>query len=109
LAARASQLDPFKPDIVRWLEAYPLSAAQIFQRLKEAGYPGGYTIVKDYVRRVRPRRAPAFLTLAFAPGKPRKSTGASMARSHSARLGVERIPCIRDSATRVQPSPDARS
>jgi transposase len=68
-ASRASQLDPFKPDIVRWLEAHPLSAAQILQRLREAGYPGGYTIVKDYVRRVRPRRAPAFLTLAFAPGE----------------------------------------
>ncbi|MGQ0592843.1 MAG: hypothetical protein ACT4QB_09390 [Gammaproteobacteria bacterium] len=68
-ASRASKLDPFKPDIVRWLETHPLSAAQIFQRLREVGYPGGYTIVKDYVRRVRPRRAPAFLTLAFAPGE----------------------------------------
>ncbi|MGH3999024.1 MAG: hypothetical protein ACRDTJ_16395 [Pseudonocardiaceae bacterium] len=68
-ASRASRLDPFKPDIVRWLETHPLSAAQIFQRLREVGYPGGYTIVKDYVRRVRPRRAPAFLTLAFAPGE----------------------------------------
>lgn len=68
-ASRASKLDPFKPDIVRWLETHPLSAAQIFQRLREVGYPGGYTIVKDYVSRVRPRRAPAFLALAFAPGE----------------------------------------
>lgn len=68
-ASRTSKLDPFKPYIVRWLEAHPLSAVQILQRLKEAGYPGGYTIVKDYVSRVRPRRAPAFLTLAFAPGE----------------------------------------
>ena len=91
-ASRASQLDPFKPDIVRWLEAHPLSAAQIFQRLREAGYPGGYPIVKDYVHRVRPRRAPAFLTLAFAPGKPRKSTGASMAARRSWRPHKRALP-----------------
>jgi len=86
-ASRASQLDPFKPDIVRWLEAHPLSAAQIFQRLREAGYPGGYTIVKDYVRRVRLGEHPPSSPSPSPPGKPRKSTGASMARSHSARLG----------------------
>jgi transposase len=68
-APRPSKLDPFKPSIVRWLETHPLSAAQILQRLREAGYQGGYTIVKDYVNQVRPKRAPAFLTLAFAPGE----------------------------------------
>ena len=68
-ARRASILDPFKPQIVRWLQAYPYTAAQIFLRLQEAGYTGRDTIVKDYVRQVRPPRAPAFLTLAFAPGE----------------------------------------
>ena len=33
------------------------------------GYSGGITIVKDYVHKIRPPRAPAFLTLAFAPGE----------------------------------------
>ena len=47
----------------------PLSAQQVFQRLKEEGFEGGYTLVKDYVRLIRPRRAPAFLTLNFAPGE----------------------------------------
>lgn len=68
-ASRPSKLDPFKPYIVRWLETHPLSGAQILQRLREAGFQGGYTIVKNYVSQVRPRRAPAFLTLAFAPGE----------------------------------------
>jgi transposase len=66
---RASKLDPFKAQIVRMLEKYPYSAAQVFQRLREQGYDGGYSIVKAYVRTVRPRRQPAFLTLAFAPGE----------------------------------------
>lgn len=66
---RTSKLDPFKAQIVRMLETYPYSAAQVFQRLREQGYDGGYSIVKAYVRTVRPRRQPAFLTLAFAPGE----------------------------------------
>jgi transposase len=68
-ARRPSKLDPFKPQIRRWLERHPYTAAQIFLRLRDSGYTGGITIVKDYVRQVRPRRAPAFLTLAFAPGE----------------------------------------
>ena len=52
---RASRLDPFKGQIVRWLDAHPYSAQQIFQRLREAGFTGGITIVKDYVHRIRPR------------------------------------------------------
>ena len=67
--ARASKLDPYKGQIRQWLEAHPYSAQQVFQRLREAGYKGSTTIVKDYVRTVRPRRAPAFLTLTFAPGE----------------------------------------
>ena len=66
---RTSKLDPFKAEIVRMLEKYPYSAAQVLQRLSAQGYGGGYSIVKDYVRTVRPRRQPAFLKLAFAPGE----------------------------------------
>jgi transposase len=67
---RKSKLDPYKPIIQRWLEQHPYSAAQIFQRLRaEQAYTGGISILTDYVRRVRPVRAPAFLTLVFAPGE----------------------------------------
>ena len=67
--ARPSKLDPYKTYIRRLLEHHPYSAAQILNRLREAGYVGGPTIVKDYLQRVRPVRAPAFLTLHFAPGE----------------------------------------
>ena len=66
---RASKLDPYKSQIVQWLEAHPYSAQQIFQRLQTDGFDGSYTLVKAYVRKVRPRRPAAFLTLSFAPGE----------------------------------------
>lgn len=68
-APRASKLDPFKDQIRQMLEKYPYSAAQVWQRLREQGFEGGYSMVKAYVRTVRPRRQPAFLKLAFAPGE----------------------------------------
>ena len=68
-APRPSKLDPFKGQIVRWLQSHPYTAAQVFLRLRESGYSGGQTIVKDFVRQVRPPRTKAFLTLSFAPGE----------------------------------------
>ena len=68
-APRAGKLDAFKGQIVRWLDTHPYSAQQIFQRLGEAGFDGGLTIVKQYVNRVRPRRQEAFLRLDFAAGE----------------------------------------
>jgi transposase len=40
--------------------------------LREVGFDGGYTIVRDYVHKVRPPRRQAFLKLAFAPASNRK-------------------------------------
>lgn len=69
-AKRTSKLDPYKATVMRWLERHPYSAAQVYQRLqREEGYTGGASIVKEYVRTVRPPRRPAYLTLAFAPGE----------------------------------------
>ena len=66
---RASKLDAFKATLVRLLERHPYSVAQLYELLREEGYAGGLSILKDYVRRVRPVRHPAYLTLAFAPGE----------------------------------------
>jgi transposase len=68
-APRASRLDPFKGLIVRWLDSHPYSAQQIFQRAREAGYVGGLTTVRDYVRHIRPPQRAAYLKLHFAPGE----------------------------------------
>lgn len=66
---RPSKLDPFKHSIIRMLETHPYTARQILQRIQEEGFDGRYSIVKRYVHKVRPRRAPAFLKLEFAPGE----------------------------------------
>ena len=66
---RPSKLDPFKRDILGMLERHPYSAAQVFQKIREQGFDGGYTIVKDYVRKIRPRKHKAYLKLNFAPGE----------------------------------------
>ena len=66
---RGSILDPFQPRITRLLDSHPYSAQQILQRLREEGYEGGVTILRDYVRRIRPPKRPVYLKLHFAPGE----------------------------------------
>lgn len=66
---RASKLEAFKPQIQRWLASCAYGATQLFSRLQEQGYAGRYSILKDYVRQVRPPRVEAFLALRFAPGQ----------------------------------------
>lgn len=52
------RLDPYKAIIVARLDTYPaLSAVRLFAECRAAGYPGSYTQLRAYVRRVRP--APA--------------------------------------------------
>jgi len=68
-AQRPSKLDPFKDDIVRMLERHAYTAMQVFQQIREQGFDGQYTIVKEYVRKVRPPKQKAFLKLSFAPGE----------------------------------------
>jgi len=66
---RPSLLDPFKDTVVKMIESYQYTAQQVYQRIQEEGYTGGYTVVKKFVRKIRPNRKKAFLTLAFAPGE----------------------------------------
>lgn len=52
----ATKIDPYKSIIRSRLEEYPeLTAVRLFEEIRAAGYLGGYTQVKEYVRRVRPR------------------------------------------------------
>lgn len=66
---RPSKLDPFKGVIVALLGRHPYTAQQILQQLRTQGYGGGYSILKEWVRQVRPVRRPAFLRLEFGPGE----------------------------------------
>ncbi len=66
---RASKLDCFRGQIAALLERHPYTAQQLFQQLRQQGYAGGYSILKEFVRQVRPVRKPAYLMLEFAPGE----------------------------------------
>lgn len=66
---RPSKLDPWKDQVVRLLHLHPYTAQQVFQQLQARGYEGGYSIIKEFVRKVRPKARSAFLTLHFAPGE----------------------------------------
>jgi transposase len=76
---RTSKLDPFKAQVVQWLESYPYTAIQILQRLREAGYDGGYSIVKDYVRKVRRKKPRPFCACRLPPASAPRWTGEASA------------------------------
>lgn len=53
------KIDPYEALIKTRLEVYPkLSAVRLFEEIQAAGYDGGYTQVKEFVRSVRPRPEP---------------------------------------------------
>jgi transposase len=53
---RSCLVDPFKNLIDELLREYPdLSGTRIFEELKKQGYQGGISILRDYLRTLRPR------------------------------------------------------
>jgi transposase len=69
--ARPSLLDAFHTTVQKLLDTAPeRSAVNIIQHLRAAGYHGGITILRDYLRSIRPSpRAEAFLDLELAKGE----------------------------------------
>lgn len=64
-----SILDPFKEYIQQRINEYPLCATRIFREIQDQGFTGHYTIVKDYIRQIRPREGtPAVLRYETKPG-----------------------------------------
>src|SRR5271155_5368705 len=54
-APRASLLDPYHEQIQQLLARYPdLSAVRIREEIARAGYSGSVTLVRRYLRKVRP-------------------------------------------------------
>jgi transposase len=68
---RASILEPYYPKIQKLLaDASTRSCVNILQQLRDAGYTGGISILKDYVRTLRPEpEKKAFWMLEFAKGE----------------------------------------
>jgi transposase len=67
---RSSKLDCFRPQIDELFRLYPdITAQRVFESLREKDFDGGYTVVKDLVRRIRPKPAPR-PSLQTAPREP---------------------------------------
>ena len=57
---RMSIIDPFEPILKELLEKYPnLTTERALQELRSRGFTGGYTVVRQRIGLLRPRRAPA--------------------------------------------------
>lgn len=53
---RGSVLDPYKAQIQHWMQEDHLYNCEVMlERLREQGYPGNGTILREYVRPFRPR------------------------------------------------------
>src|SRR5438552_6650458 len=104
---RPSMLDRFLPQIQAWLKEAPeLSAPAVLERLRELGYGGGVTVLRERICALRTRTGrEAFLTLDFRsgeamqvdwaefgfaiPGCPRRVSAFVMALCYSRRLYLE--------------------
>jgi transposase len=70
---RGSIIDPYKSHIAEFLEKVPdIPTHTILMRMREKGYSGGYTVLREWVKTQRvfaQRPREAFLSLEFAPGE----------------------------------------
>jgi transposase len=71
-APRSSKLDPFKPRVAELLDKYPdVTVQRVFELLRDDGFDGCYSTVKNHVRLARPapKPTPSLETPDYGPGK----------------------------------------
>lgn len=67
---KGSKLDPYKPQINAMISQGIFNCIVILDRLRDIGYDGGITIIKDYVHQFRPaKNSPAVQRYETPPGK----------------------------------------
>lgn len=68
-AKKGSKLDAFKDFIINKLKEGPFTASRLFKEIQEMGFTGKYTIVKDFIREMRPKQGvPAVYRYETKPG-----------------------------------------
>ena len=66
---RPSKLDAYRPIIRRLVLEDGLTGVLVFEELKELGYEGGYSILKTFIREIRPRKRRPTMRLEHRPGE----------------------------------------
>jgi len=72
VSSGTSKLDPFQPQIDQLIDRYPdLSAVRVLEEIAkgEDGYQGGITLVRDYLRTIRPARGRVYHEVFYDPGE----------------------------------------
>ncbi len=99
---RASKLDGFDPEIKKLLEKYSdITGLRIYEELKEAGYCGGISILRERLKKLRPPKREPVIRFETEPGQqgqmdwspypiPFTRTGKSQVQCFSYILGFSR-------------------
>ena len=67
---RASKLDAFEPEIKKLLEKYPyITGLRIYEKLKEAGYTGGISILRETLAKLRASQREPVIRFETEPGR----------------------------------------
>jgi transposase len=84
-ASAPGVIDRFEPYLRERLAVYPaLTARRLFREIKERGFSGGYSVVRDRVRDPRPARSAGYeARFETPPGSRRKSTSPGSRSSSS--------------------------
>ena len=90
---RAGKIAAFHVYLRGRVAAYPeLTASRLFRELRDLGYSGGYTAVKDVLRGIRPGAAPGFeVRFETPPGRQAQVDFAHFRTVFTDEPGVERI------------------
>ena len=102
---RETLVTAFAGRVVALLARYPdITAQRVFEELRADGYTGGYTAIKDHVRRVRPapKPEPSLETPTYGPGEMAESdwTPHSIDFTHAPRSLVQVFSYVLTHSTR---------
>jgi transposase len=90
---RSTVVAPFAPYLRERIAAFPeLTGSRLLREIKELGYTGGYTAVKDFLRTIRPKALQAFeRRFETPPGKQAQVDFAYFRTVFTDEPGAERI------------------
>ena len=90
---RQTVIDPFTGYLRERVTAYPgLTGRRLFREVKELGYCGGYTVVTDFLRDIRPATTKGFEVRFETP--PGEQAQVDFARFHVVFTDEPQTPCI---------------